>query len=61
MKKEEDKKSKKEKTIKSYSLEKLKIMLEEAISDEDYEKASKLRDEINSRKNNKWKRYTSVY
>ena len=53
LKKEEDKKSKKEKTIKSYSLAKLKIMLEEAISDEDYEKASKLRDEINSRKHNK--------
>ena len=33
-----------------YSLEELKELLNEAISDEDYEKASKIRDEINRKK-----------
>jgi protein-arginine kinase activator protein McsA len=35
--------------LKDYSIEKLKKMLEEAIEKEDYEKAAKIRDEINNR------------
>jgi hypothetical protein len=34
---------------KQYSLDELNIMLEEAVMNEDYEKASKIRDEINKR------------
>jgi len=37
------------KGIKSASLDDLKKMLEEALSDEDYERASKLRDELKRR------------
>ena len=33
-----------------YSMEELKELLSEAIADEDYEKASKVRDEINRKK-----------
>jgi len=53
LEKEEDKKLQQEESIKSYSIEKLKIMLDKAITEEDYEAASKLRDEINRRKPNK--------
>lgn len=49
LKKELDK-SKSKKNISSYSLDKLKTILEEAINQENYEKASKIRDEINRRK-----------
>ena len=35
--------------LQDYSLDKLKDLLDEALSDEDYEKAAKIRDEINRR------------
>ena len=41
---------KKENTLSSQSLEELNQMLDEAIKEENYEKASKIRDEINKRK-----------
>ncbi len=34
-----------------YTIEELEVLLQSAIDDEDYEKASKIRDEINKRKN----------
>lgn len=40
---------KKEPSLKDYSLEKLNQLLEKAIQNEDYEKAARLRDEINRR------------
>lgn len=40
---------KKEPSLKDYSLEKLNQLLEKAIQDEDYERAARLRDEINRR------------
>ena len=49
LKLEEDKKAK-PKTINTFSSSKLKKMLEIAIKEEDYEKASKIRDELNKRK-----------
>ena len=49
LKKELDK-SKSKKKISSFSLDKLKRLLEEAVNQENYEKASKIRDEINRRK-----------
>ena len=39
-------------TIDSFSLEELNTQLENALEQEDYEKASQLRDEINKRENN---------
>ena len=48
----EEDKSNKKKGLRSFSLEELKQMLHVAINQEDYEKASKIRDEINNRKNN---------
>ncbi|WP_026953911.1 bifunctional nuclease family protein [Algoriphagus vanfongensis] len=41
--------SKKEPSLKDYSLDKLNQMLDKAISNEDYEKAARIRDEINKR------------
>ena len=38
--------------INTFSVEKLKKLLAKAIDEEDYEKASEIRDEINKRKNN---------
>jgi uncharacterized protein len=43
------KKSPKKGTLKDYSLDKLKKMLEKAIEEEDYEKAASIRDEIGRR------------
>lgn len=40
----------KEKKLKDFTLRKLKTMLKTAIEEEDYERASEIRDEINSRK-----------
>jgi bifunctional DNase/RNase len=37
------------KSLKDYSMDKLKSMLDDAIAKEDYEKAAKIRDEINKR------------
>ena len=48
---EEDKLAEK-KGLTSYSINKLKRLLEKAIDQEDYEKASEIRDEIKKRKNN---------
>ena len=39
----------KESSLKDFSLDKLNQMLEKAINDEDYEKAARIRDEINKR------------
>ncbi len=39
----------KENTLKDFSLDKLNTMLDKAIGDEDYEKAARIRDEINKR------------
>lgn len=39
----------KENILKDYSLDKLNTLLEKAIGDEDYEKAARIRDEINKR------------
>lgn len=47
--KAKERRQKKEKTIDDYSTEELQRMLEEALENEDYEKAAKLRDEINKR------------
>ncbi|MCH2044615.1 MAG: bifunctional nuclease family protein [Saprospiraceae bacterium] len=47
--KAKQRRQKKEKTIDDYSTEELQRMLEEALENEDYEKAAKLRDEINKR------------
>ena len=47
---ESSEEKKKTNQIAAYSLQDLKKMLKEAINDENYEKASKLRDEINKRK-----------
>lgn len=41
--------AKKEPSLKDFSLDKLNQMLEKAISNEDYEKAARIRDEINKR------------
>ncbi|NVK50985.1 MAG: bifunctional nuclease family protein [Cyclobacteriaceae bacterium] len=41
--------AKKEPSLKDYSLDKLNQMLEKAINNEDYEKAARIRDEINKR------------
>jgi bifunctional DNase/RNase len=41
--------TKKEPSLKDYSLDKLNQMLDKAISNEDYEKAARIRDEINKR------------
>jgi bifunctional DNase/RNase len=41
--------SPKESSLKDYSLDKLNQMLEKAINNEDYEKAARIRDEINKR------------
>jgi bifunctional DNase/RNase len=41
--------SKKENSLKDFSLDKLNQMLEKAITNEDYEKAARIRDEINKR------------
>ncbi|TDQ18941.1 hypothetical protein DFQ04_0752 [Algoriphagus boseongensis] len=41
--------SKKEGSLKDYSLDKLNQLLEKAINNEDYEKAARIRDEINKR------------
>ena len=41
--------SKKEPSLKDFSLDKLNQMLEKAINNEDYEKAARIRDEINKR------------
>lgn len=41
--------SRKEGSLKDFSLEKLNQLLEKAISNEDYEKAARIRDEINKR------------
>ena len=49
LKEEEDKRSEPQ-SIKGYSLKKLKKILIKAIEEEDYEKASEIRDEINTRK-----------
>ena len=38
--------------LSSYSLKRLEKILEKAIEEENYEKASEIRDEINRRKNN---------
>lgn len=46
----EEPSEKKENTLSSQSLEELNQMLDEAIKEENYEKASKIRDEINKRK-----------
>jgi hypothetical protein len=48
--KEEDDKRSDPQSIKGYSLKKLKKILIKAIEEEDYEKASEIRDEINIRK-----------
>ena len=48
---EEDKTSEPQ-GIHTFSIEKLKKLLAKAIEEEDYEKASEIRDEINKRKNN---------
>ncbi len=48
-----DKKIEKSKKIASLSIKKLKNLLNIAIEDEDYEKASKIRDEIKKREKNK--------
>ncbi|MHA7128580.1 bifunctional nuclease family protein [Algoriphagus namhaensis] len=42
-------KPKKDSGLKDYSLDRLNQMLEQAITDEDYEKAARIRDEINKR------------
>jgi len=47
--KKDKEKNKKDSSIKSLSVSKLKKLLEQAIEKEDYETASKLRDELNSR------------
>jgi protein-arginine kinase activator protein McsA len=39
----------KESSLKDYSLDKLNQLLEKAINNEDYEKAARIRDEINKR------------
>ena len=49
---EEDKSPQKGKSMSSYSVEKLNKMLAKAIEEENYEKASEIRDEINRRKSN---------
>tara|TARA_B100001778_G_C18586544_1_gene630124 strand:- start:66 stop:668 length:603 start_codon:yes stop_codon:yes gene_type:complete len=49
--KKEKTKNPEESSIKSFSVSKLKKLLEQAIEKEDYETASKIRDEINSREN----------
>lgn len=36
-------------SIKNYSIEQLKVMLDDAVQKEDYEKAAKIRDELNKR------------
>lgn len=41
--------SKKESSLKDFSLDKLNQMLDKAISNEDYERAARIRDEINKR------------
>jgi len=41
--------SAKENSLKDYSLDKLNQLLEKAINNEDYEKAARIRDEINKR------------
>ncbi|EAZ82730.1 bifunctional nuclease family protein [Algoriphagus machipongonensis] len=41
--------SKKDGSLKDFSLDKLNMMLDKAISNEDYEKAARIRDEINKR------------
>ena len=41
--------SKKENSLKDFTLDKLNQMLDKAISNEDYEKAARIRDEINKR------------
>lgn len=41
--------SAKENTLKDFSLDKLNTLLDKAIGDEDYEKAARIRDEINKR------------
>ena len=43
-------KQKEKKEISSYSMNKLEILLQKAIDEENYERASKIRDEINKRK-----------
>jgi bifunctional DNase/RNase len=45
----EPKRPSKEKPLKDYSYDKLKEMLHKALEDEDYEKAAKIRDELNRR------------
>jgi bifunctional DNase/RNase len=47
--KQEKSKSSKEKSLKDFPFEKLKQLLDEAISKEDYERAAKIRDEMNRR------------
>jgi uncharacterized protein len=47
--KQEKSKSSKEKSLKDYPFEKLKQMLDDAIIKEDYERAAKIRDEMNRR------------
>jgi hypothetical protein len=41
--------AKKEPSLKDFSLDKLNQLLDKAIADEDYEKAARIRDEINKR------------
>lgn len=40
----------KRKTLEEYSVEDLTVMLEKVLADEDYEKAARIRDELNNRK-----------
>ena len=49
VKKEDELKSKRSTSLGSYSIEDLKSMLEEVLAEENYEKAARIRDEINKR------------
>jgi protein-arginine kinase activator protein McsA len=40
---------KKDQSLKDFSLDKLNLMLDKAIENEDYERAARIRDEINKR------------
>lgn len=49
-KKTQEKEKKTSTNLKDYGVEELEVMLQEALADENYERAAKIRDEINNRK-----------